>query len=181
MSIKNQREQLMHGIIGQLAIIAMIGVISWIYVIPEYQAFSESVVATNKIIEKYNQTAKDGIPYTELSSILGQTKGKEELLTIIQSAPKETQSVIQKTGSEPYMNWLDTAIGGSITDKKKLAVKKARLNSILPTLNPISNNILEETVSMRKYIAFVEENILKQFGIESTAALGIQNIRYGKK
>jgi hypothetical protein len=34
---------------------------------------------------------------------------------------------------------------------------------------------------MRRYISFVENNILKQFGIESTAALGIQNIKYGKK
>ena len=34
---------------------------------------------------------------------------------------------------------------------------------------------------MRRYIAFVENNILRQFGIESTAALGIQNIKYGKK
>lgn len=34
---------------------------------------------------------------------------------------------------------------------------------------------------MRRYISFVEENILKQFGIESTVALGIQNIKYGKR
>jgi hypothetical protein len=34
---------------------------------------------------------------------------------------------------------------------------------------------------MRRYISFVEENILKQFDIESTAALGIQNIKYGKR
>jgi hypothetical protein len=79
------------------------------------------------------------------------------------------------------MTWLDSAIGASSSDKKKLAIKKARLNSILPTLNPISNNLMEETVSMRKYISFIEENILKQFGIESNAALGIQNIKYGKR
>ena len=88
---------------------------------------------------------------------------------------------MQKVGSEPYMMWLNGAIGASSTDKKKLAIKKARLNSILPTLNPISNNLSEETVSMRRYIGFVEENILRQFGIESTAALGIQNIKYGKR
>jgi hypothetical protein len=99
----------------------------------------------------------------------------------MQSAPKETQGVMQKVGSEPYMTWLNGAIGASSTDKKKLAIKKARLNSILPTLNPISNNLSEETVSMRRYIGFVEENILRQFGIESTAALGIQNIKYGKR
>ena len=99
----------------------------------------------------------------------------------MQSAPKETQDVMVKRGAESYMTWLNGEIGASSSDKKKLAIKKARLNSILPTLNPVSNNLAEETVSMRRYIGFVEENILKQFDIESTAALGIQNIKYGKR
>ena len=99
----------------------------------------------------------------------------------MQSAPKETQDVMIGKGTEPYITWLNGEIGASTSDKKKLAIKKARLNSILPTLNPVSNNLSEETVSMRRYIGFVEENILKQFGIESTAALGIQNIKYGKR
>ncbi len=48
-------------------------------------------------------------------------------------------------------------------------------------MNPVSNNISEETVSMKKYITFVEENIIKKFDIDSTASLSIQNIKYGKK
>ncbi len=181
MALKNQREQLMHTMIGQITIMAMVIIITWIYVIPEYTTLAQSIVDTNAVVEKYNITAKDGIAYPELSSILQATKWKEELLAIIQSAPKETQDVILKVGSEPYMSWLDGAIGASSTDKKKLAIKKARLNSILPTLNPVSNNLAEETVSMRRYISFVEENIIKQFGIESNVALGIQNIKYGKR
>lgn len=160
---------------------AMIILSTWMYVLPDYQVLSRSITDANTAISKFNETTKDGISYPELSTILAATKGKEELLAIIQSAPKETQNVILKTGSEPYMSWLVNAIGASTSDKKKLAIKKERLNSILPTLNPISNNLAEETVSMRKYIGFVEENILKQFGIDSTAPLGIQNIKYGKR
>ena len=181
MALKNQREQLMHTMMGQITIIAMVGIVIWMYVIPNYTILTKSVVDTNTTIAKFKQTSNDGIPYPELSTILSTTKWKEELLAIMQSTPKETQDVMIKVWSEPYMSWLDGAIGASSSDKKKLAIKKARLNSILPTLNPISNNLMEETVSMRKYISFIEENILKQFGIESTAALGIQNIKYGKR
>jgi hypothetical protein len=181
MALKNQREQLMHTMIGQITIMAMVAIVIWIYVIPDYISLSASVVETNTIIEKFKQTTDNGIPYPELSTILQATKWKEELLAIMQSTPKETQDVMLKVWSESYMSWLNSAIGASSSDKKKLAIKKARLNSILPTLNPISNNLMEETVSMRKYISFIEENILKQFGIESTASLGIQNIRYGKR
>lgn len=34
---------------------------------------------------------------------------------------------------------------------------------------------------MKKYITFVEENIIKKFQLDSTASLSIQGIRYGKK
>ena len=181
MAIKNQREQLMQSMIGQITTITMVGVMVWLYVIPDYDTLSASIENTNSIVEKFKKTTQDGIPYPELSTILWSTKWKEELLAIMQTTPKETQDVMVKVWSEPYMTWLDGAIGASSTDKKKLAIKKSRLNSILPTLNPVSNNLMEETVSMRKYISFIEENILKQFDIESTAALGIQGITYGKK
>ena len=34
---------------------------------------------------------------------------------------------------------------------------------------------------MKKYITFVEENIIKKFDIETSASLSLQNITYGKK
>ncbi|MBC7504047.1 hypothetical protein H7169_03675 [Candidatus Gracilibacteria bacterium] len=181
MSIKNQREQLLHAIIGQFTIIVFVLVVAWIYIVPQYDTLSASILSTNIVIEKYTQTSSNGIAYSELDSVLRGSKGKEELLAIIQSAPKETQKVIEKVGGDPYIVWLSTAISASNTDKDKLTLKKARLNSILPTLNPMSNNIIEDTVSMRKYITFVENSILRQFEIESNVALGIQNIKYGRK
>lgn len=181
MSTKNQREQLMHTAVGQIAIIVLVLAGTWLYTLPLYSKLSASIVSTNEAIELFTETSKNGIPYKELNTLLGKNKWQEELLWIIQSAPKETQEAIKKIGGEPYLTWLVDAIGKSNDDKEKLSLKKARLNSILPTLNPISNNITEETVSMKKYITFVEENILKQFQIRSTASLSIQNIKYGKK
>ncbi len=69
----------------------------------------------------------------------------------------------------------------SIAEKKTLEMKKARINSILPTLNPIDSNETDESMNLRKYIAFIENNIIHQFDIESESPLGIQNIQYGKK
>lgn len=74
MALKNQREQLMHTMIGQITIMAMVIIITWIYVIPEYTTLAQSIVDTNAVVEKYNITAKDGIAYPELSSILQATK-----------------------------------------------------------------------------------------------------------
>ena len=74
MALKNQREQLMHTVIGQVVIMAMVGIFTWMYVIPEYKVLATSIVDSNAIIAKFNAVSKDGIPYPELSTILSTTK-----------------------------------------------------------------------------------------------------------
>jgi hypothetical protein len=181
MSNKNQREQLMYSAVGNIALIIFTLLCTWIYILPHYTVLSATIDETNTTIAQYVGTANDGLTYPEIDAILRASKDKEELLSIIQTAPKDTKDAIKKTGSKPYLEWIKSASSGNKDDKDKLALKKARLNSILPTLNPESNNMTEEAVSMRRYVAFIEKNILRQFRIESTTTLGIQNIQYGKK
>ncbi|MBX9809354.1 hypothetical protein K2X92_03135 [Candidatus Gracilibacteria bacterium] len=181
MSTKNQREQLMHSATGQVAIIVLVLVLSWIYTIPLHSKLSATIDATNTNILAYKATAKDGIAYSAIDGLFKKSGGKEEILGIIQSAPVETQNAIKKVGGEPYLTWIIGEIGKSQEDKEKLSIKKARLNSILPTLNPVSNNISEDTVSMKKYISYIEENIIKKFGIDSSTTLSLQSIKYGGK
>ena len=122
------------------------------------------------------------ISFSNITTLL-KARGQEELLGVIQSAPTEAQNVIKKVGSGPYLAWLRTSIESNeaTTEKTKIETKKARLNSILPTLSPLSNSISEDTVSMKKYISFVEENIIKKYSLDSVASLSLQNITYGKK
>lgn len=181
MSNKNQREQLMYSAIGNMAMIICILLCVWIYIFPRYFALSAMIDETNAMIAQYTHTASDGLSYAEIDAMLRSTKGKEELLAIIQTAPTATKEAIKKNGDRPYLEWIRSTSDDNKDDKGKLALKKARLNSILPTLNPESNNMTEDAVSMRRYVAFIEKNILRQFHIESTTTLGIQNIQYGKK
>lgn len=180
MSTKNQREELVHSLMWQATMIIFILVVSWMYTLPKYTALSESVNKTNALIKEYKDTFKNWIPYTNLDGMLS-SKWKIELLSIVQSAPKETQAVIKNTSWEPYLEWLNTEINKSSTDELKLSIKKARLNSILPTLNPVNNNSIQETINLKKYIGFIETNLLKQFWIESLAPLGLSGIQYWKK
>jgi hypothetical protein len=74
MAIKNQREQLIHTMIGQVVIMAMVTIIIWMYVLPKYNLLATSVTSTNSTITKFNSIINDGIPYPELSTILSTTK-----------------------------------------------------------------------------------------------------------
>lgn len=181
MSTRNQREQLIHSATGQISIIIGVLICSWLYTIPHYKSISEGVTNTNLAIDKFESTSKDWIPYNNLIWKLKENKWKEELIEVIEAAPGATEEVIKKVWWAAYLTWLDENIISSSEEKNKLTIKKARLNSILPTLSPISNNLTEETINMRRYISFIETNILKEFGLDSNAALGIQNITYGKK
>ncbi len=181
MSTKNQREQLVHAAIGQCAIIGWVIIASWLYTIPHFNQLSASVLKANETIIGYNEVLTNGIAYKNLEALLKTSKWKEELITIIKAAPAETQKVITKDWKEQYLTWILGKIGESSEAKQLLAIKKARLNSILPTLNPVSNNLNEDTINLKKYIAFVEESIIQKFGMKTTGALSLQNIQYGKK
>jgi hypothetical protein len=41
-------------------------------------------------------------------------------------------------------------------DKNKLIQAKQKLNSILPTLSPISNNFDEENITLKEYVKYIE-------------------------
>lgn len=74
MSSKNQREQLMHTAIGQIAIIALVLIGTWMYTIPLYTTLSASVTSTNAAIEKFKETSQNGIPYKSLDPLLKKNK-----------------------------------------------------------------------------------------------------------
>lgn len=180
MSTKNKREELVHSLLWQVTVIIFVIVLSWLYTIPKYIVLATSIDTTNDLISEYKSINSDGIPYTKLDGVLS-SKWKIELLSIIQSAPVETQKVIKKIGWDPYLTWLTNEINKSSNDEIKLKIKKARLNSIIPTLNPISNNTIQETITLKRYTNFIEKNIIKEFWIDNAPSIGIQWIRYWKK
>lgn len=178
MASKNQNEQLTHAAIGQAAVIALVGLFIWFYTFPKYTELSASVQDTNALIRSYNTTESSGIPYNQLRDVINTSWGGKELLWIVQNYQKETEEAIKKVGNLSYLKWLDEMIGDT-TDSQALAIDQAKLSSIIPTLSPINNGVDTDAISLKKFISFIEDNIIRQFGLESNTAIGIQNIKYG--
>lgn len=123
----------------------------------------------------------DGIDYSTLGTLLAGKPERAELIKIIQSDPDGTRKVIQKTGTKPYLDWLTQSIGDSDEDKKILIKEKAKLNSILPTMSPISSNIEEENITLKQYVKYIEGTILKQFNFDTNVIISMQGITFGSK
>jgi hypothetical protein len=139
------------------------------------------VAAANAAITEYKATKEDGITMQNLGVILSSQWDKAELIKVIQTAPAETEKAIKKSGAWDYLVWLKDTISNntSKTEREALIQVKKKLNSILPTMSPISANIDEENVTLKKYIKFIEESILKRFDIDSNISLGMQGLTYG--
>lgn len=175
----SQKEHLTYSLILQCTVLAWIWILAWSYILPGIKEIETTQAATQDVITKYNSIKTNGLSFEELWTELWKTKWKEELIKIIQSAPGEARQVITKKWEGDYITWLNNSIVSSDEDKKKLQQAKQKINSILPTLSPISNSVSEDFMTLKEYIKFIESSFLKTYNIESNIVLWVQWINYG--
>lgn len=179
MATTNSKDQLLHTALGQIAICVGIALATWFYALPKYHELTDSVAAANSSIVGYTSMEQKGMTYEEIQSSLKGSPANQELLRITTEHPAETKAAINNTSKSPYLTWLRQSIDDK-TEKDTLQNEMARLNSVLPSLSPINNGIEQNAISLKMYVNFIENNIIKAFGLESVNPVGIQNVRYGK-
>ena len=176
----SQKEHLTYSLILQSTILVGVAIFSWTYIFPWIETINAKETAAKASILNYNNVKNDGLTFDALGTKLASAKGKEELLKIIRAAPDDTRKVITKDGwaNMEYIKWLNNSILNSDDDKKKLAQAKQKINSILPTMSPISSSLNEEYITLKEYTRFIEWKFLNEFEIKSNIALGIQWVSY---
>ncbi len=177
----SQKEHLTYTAIGQIAVLVAIGIWTYSYVIPGLSKIDTAITNVNASVGKYAKLETNGIELTDLENILKEKPERAELSKIIQADPVGTKTAITKEGDGTYVTWLDRSIGNTEEDKKILNQEKRKLNSIIPTLSPISGNIREENLTLKEYIRYIEQSILARFHFESSMVLGLQGITFGNK
>jgi hypothetical protein len=175
MLTNSQKEHLTYTAIGQVVTLIALGIWGMTYVIPGFSKIDTALSDANAAVESYTNTETNGLTFDEMVSLIGSRTEYGELLKIMNSDIEWTRNTIAKTsGTEKYLDWLKKSIAESSTDREVLSQQKKILNSIIPTVSPISGNIEEENIDLRGYIRFVESKILKQFNFESNMTLGLE-------
>lgn len=179
----SQKEHLTYTAIGQIFTLVVLGVFTYQYILPGLWEISEVKGKAQISIDSYNSVLKEGIDYAGLAKILESRPENAELVKIIQSDSKTTQEIIKKPGTsqKDYIDWIKWEIILSAKDKDNLKLEKSKLNSIIPTMSPLSSSIEEENITLRKYVKFIENNILKRFNFDSNIIIGMQWITFGVK
>lgn len=175
----SQKEHLTYTLVWQVITLIAVWIITWQYIIPGFAKIDENLTKAEKAVTSFGEATEKWYEYGRLSAILTEMWNKDELLKIIQATPNETKIAIQKEWNWDYLSWVKNAINASEEDKKKLVQAKKKINSILPTMSPISANIDEENITLKQYIKFIEWRLIKNFNLDSNISLWIQWLSYG--
>lgn len=181
----SQKEHLTYTLIGQVWTLIGALFLAMYYIFPGMEMMSTNLANANTAIDSYKQVEQHGFTSTQLWAKLGKKTEYSELIKIIQADPKGTESALKgadpkypKTELESYLSWVKTAITKNDDAKHGLIIQKAKLNSILPNLNPISGNIDEEYINLKQYVRFIENQILDKFHFSATTNIGMQGITF---
>lgn len=175
-----QKEQLAFKIGLQLFFIIGSIIFTMLFTLPRLDEVGNLASAANATISNFEKLQKDGIPMAKLESTINRVGNNNELLDLVKKSPEETKVAIVKEGNEPYFKWLLNSRSKNEKDREILEKAKARINSIVPTISPRSGNINEHNITLRDYVTFIEQSLLKKFQIESLSPIGITNVVYEK-
>lgn len=177
----SQKEHLTYTAIWQVFTLVALWIFSYQYILPGISDLNIVKIKAQSSVNTYNSTLTNGIEYANLAQLLQGKSERAELIKVIQSDPKAAEAIIKKPiGIEKnYLDWLKWEIGSSEKEKEILKLEKAKLNSIIPTMSPLSSNIEEDNITLRQYVRFIENSILKRFNFDSNVIIGMQWISFG--
>ena len=175
----SQREHLTYTFIWQIVTIFAVWLIIWSYVIPGFAKTNETLGKADKAISNFKSAKIEWYSYEQITGILAGLSDKEELIKIMQATPNESRIALRKEWNGEYLPWLKNAINASDEDKRRLIQAKKKINSILPTLSPISWSIDEENITLKQYIKFIEWRLIRDFDLWSNITLWIQSLSFG--
>lgn len=177
-TIESTHEQLMYKAWLQVFFLIIAVALTLLFTLPKLQEVSAQAELANEKIEIYNNMYNNGIASQNLLNTIKSVGNNPELVEVVTKAWDAVNPIIAKTGSKPYLEWLKENSLNNDADRAKLADAQAKINSIIPTISPMSNHHDAKSVTLREYIGFIEEHILAKYEIESLSPLGIDGVKY---
>lgn len=191
----SQKEHLTYTAVWQVVVIFAMAMVIYQYIMPGLKEINQLTKDAQASIESYNTTYNEGIDEWSLQRLLSAKPEYAELIKIIQSDPEYTKKILKKenmsiTGSTQYnydcrtvdyFTCVKSVLGRVDKEKESIKNEKAKLNSIIPTMSPMSNNIEENNITLREYVNYIEKSILRKFNFDSNVVIGMQWLTFWNK
>lgn len=169
----------MYKVILQVSLITL-GIIGTVmYTLPTMEENTIKIETANAAVEKYQKLEQTGIAYNGLNAAINAVGNQSHLAEIVKKTDAaQITDIITKKESGNYLAWLSKEISQSDEIRQEVENRRKRINTLIPTLNPINDSLDEESITLSNYISYFEGKILKEFKIESLAPLGIVGVEY---
>ncbi len=173
------QEQLKYTVGLQVGLTVLAVIFTMLYTLPKMEATSLQIEAANQAITAHDEILNNGISYDALPSVIANMENTVELSELVTKNGEKIIPFLVKTDpSKTYSDWLTDVMNTSEDDRIRIMDAQSKINSIIPTLSPLSRNQTIKSVTLRDYVTFVEKILLSNNGITSFSPIGISGVTY---
>lgn len=181
---KKRKEQLTRSMVLNGFVVTVCLVLGMTFILPQYEEIELQVNQANALITSINTHKNDGMTVGEFTTALA-SAGKAAKNPIFADKEKVAEAMAKDpkhTGT--YYEWLNQEVGKESLGRydQMIAAKREIIGNVIPTFTETlpggDADFDKDRITMASFIKHVEENIFKQFKVNTYGQLGIDKVNF---
>lgn len=183
---KKEKQKLIHSIIFNSVLILLLLLFLGLYLVPWHADYSQKTVEANELYQSYNKLKYNGIEINDLQRIFAKHSSNKAIKDSLKDKDKLVNILKKNNSSLEYMTWINNELAKQAQFNQEIKNNEAILWNILPVFYQYWNSYNSEStqiqyqITLENFTSFVENDILKQYDIDSYSPIGIDNITFDK-
>lgn len=182
---KKRKERLTRSMVLNGFVITIALVLGFTFILPQYEEIELQVSQANALISEIDKLQNEGMNAVEFTSALSSFGGKAAKNPIFSDKDKVTEAMTKDpkyTGN--YYEWLNQEVGKESISRydDMIAAKREIIGNVIPTFTEsLPGGDLDfdkDRITMASFIRHIEENVFKQFKVNTYGQLGIEKVSF---
>jgi hypothetical protein len=180
---KKKQSRLIKSITLNVLLSIMLAAFLGLYVYDGYAAIESKANELNDMLRSFNAMKSDGIDgrkyQTLTSKIASANRNKDEKVDF-----DKLTAVLKKpqNANVSYMEWVKSELAKGDDYDKIIENNNRIIGNILPTFSetpsPENDIFAKNRITLKSFIKYVEEDLLKKYNLESFSPIGLTNITF---
>lgn len=182
---KKRKERLTRSMVLNGFVVTISLVLGLTFILPQYEEIELQVNQANALISNIGKLRTEGMTAVEFTSALSAIGGKAAKNPIFSDKEKITEAMAKDpkyTGN--YYEWLNQEVGKESLSRYDdiIAAKREIIGNVIPTFTEsLPGGDLDfdkDRITMASFIKHIEENLFKQFKVNTFGQLGIDKVSF---
>lgn len=181
---KKRKEQLTRSMVLNGFVVTVCLVLGMTFILPQYEEIELQVNQANALITSINTHKNDGMTVGEFTTALA-SAGKAAKNPIFADKEKVAEAMAKDPKhAGTYYEWLNQEVGKESLGRydQMIAAKREIIGNVIPTFTETlpggDADFDKDRITMASFIKHIEENIFKQFKVNTYGQLGIDKVNF---